>query len=233
MDIKDLSANNIPPVGFGPGINKKLKYKHKPQGVWYFLFRVFNKVVYESWTSFGYVSSVKSALQAGFRLIDYSSAYGNGKLIGRGIRKSGVPRESLFITTRVSNRAQERHTVREEFFKCLKGMGIEYVDLLQFHWPVTGLYLDTWREMEKLYEELQISKYQLATVNYRMNAIPAPFVALKSLNENDITFVVRAWVRGADYWNVFFDLQERFYTELPPQGFTFAYPHMDVTMLKD
>ena len=153
MDIKDLSANNIPPVGFGPGINKKLKYKHKPQGVWYFLFRVFNKVVYESWTSFGYVSSVKSALQAGFRLIDYSSAYGNGKLIGRGIRKSGVPRESLFITTRVSNRAQERHTVREEFFKCLKGMGIEYVDLLQFHWPVTGLYLDTWREMEKLYEE--------------------------------------------------------------------------------
>lgn len=88
-------------------------------------------------------------------------------------------------------------------------------------------------DMEKLYEELQISKYQLATVNYRMNAIPAPFVALKSLNENDITFVVRAWVRGADYWNVFFDLQERFYTELPPQGFTFAYPHMDVTMLKD
>lgn len=86
-------------------------------------------------------------------------------------------------------------------------------------------------DMEKLYEELQISKYQLATVNYRMNAIPAPFVALKSLNENDITFVVRAWVRGADYWNVFFDLQERFYTELPPQGFTFAYPHMDVTML--
>jgi small conductance mechanosensitive channel len=64
-----------------------------------------------------------------------------------------------------------------------------------------------------------------------MNAIPEPFVALKSLNENDITFVVRAWVRGTDYWNVYFALQERFYTELPPQGFTFAYPHVDVTML--
>jgi len=86
-------------------------------------------------------------------------------------------------------------------------------------------------DMEELYKELKITKYQLSTVNYRMAAIPEPFVALKSLNENDITFVARAWVRGTDYWGVFFDLQQRFYTELPPQGFTFAYPHMDVTML--
>ena len=87
-------------------------------------------------------------------------------------------------------------------------------------------------DMQDLYKELNISAYQLSTVSYRMDAIPAPFVALKSLNENDITFVVRVWVRGADYWDVFFELQERFYTELPPQGFTFAYPHVDVTMLK-
>lgn len=86
-------------------------------------------------------------------------------------------------------------------------------------------------DMKKLYKELNISSYQLSTVNYRMDAIPAPFAALKSLNDNDITFVVRAWVRAADYWDVFFALQERFYTELPPQGFTFAYPHVDVTML--
>ncbi len=86
-------------------------------------------------------------------------------------------------------------------------------------------------DMDELYKELNISAYQLSTVSYRIDAIPAPFVALKSLNANDITFVVRAWVRADDYWDVFFDLQERFYTELPPQGFTFAYPHMDVTML--
>lgn len=86
-------------------------------------------------------------------------------------------------------------------------------------------------DMEELYKELNISAYQLSTVSYRMDSIPAPFVALKSLNSNDITFVVRAWVRADDYWDVFFDLQERFYTELPPQGFTFAYPHVDVTML--
>ena len=86
-------------------------------------------------------------------------------------------------------------------------------------------------DMEALYKELNITAYQLSMVNYRMDVIPAPFVALKSLNANDITFVVRAWVRSDDYWDVFFGLQERFYTELPPQGFTFAYPPMAVRML--
>lgn len=83
-------------------------------------------------------------------------------------------------------------------------------------------------DMKALYKELNISLFQLSTVNYRMDAIPAPFVALKSLNDSDITFVVRAWVRSDDYWDVFFDLQERFYTELPPQGFGFAYPHIEL-----
>ena len=86
-------------------------------------------------------------------------------------------------------------------------------------------------DTKALYEELNISNYQLSTVKFQLDAIPAPFVALKSLNANDITFVVRAWVRGTDYWDVFFNLQEAFYTELPKRGFSFAYPHVDVTML--
>ncbi|MCR5049497.1 MAG: mechanosensitive ion channel [Paludibacteraceae bacterium] len=83
-------------------------------------------------------------------------------------------------------------------------------------------------DAKKLYKELDLKNYQLSTVDYKMDAIPAPFVGLKSLNSNDITFVVRAWVRGDDYWDVFFAMQERFYTELPPQGFTFAYPHIEI-----
>lgn len=87
-------------------------------------------------------------------------------------------------------------------------------------------------DMEALYKELNISSYQLSVVNYRMDAIPTPFVALKSLNANDITFVVRAWVRETDYWDVYFAINEHFYTQLPQQGFTFAYPHVDVNVLK-
>lgn len=88
-------------------------------------------------------------------------------------------------------------------------------------------------DMDALYKELNISAYQLTEVNYRMDAIPEPFVALKSLNANDITFVVRAWVREADYWDVYFAINEHFYTQLPQQGFTFAYPHVDVNLVRE
>lgn len=72
-----------------------------------------------------------------------------------------------------------------------------------------------------------------SSVNTKGMPIPDPFVALSSLNANDITFVVRVWVRSEDYWNVYFDAQKRFYTELPKRGFRFAYPHCDVTLVKD
>ncbi len=61
--------------------------------------------------------------------------------------------------------------------------------------------------------------------------IPDPTVVLSSLNTSDITFYIRAWVRTTDYWDVLYDLNNRFYTELPPQGFPFAYPHMDINIL--
>lgn len=87
-------------------------------------------------------------------------------------------------------------------------------------------------DMDALYEELKISSFQLSTTGYRMEAIPAPFVALSTLNANDITFVVRVWVRATDYWDLYFAMQQRFYSELPEAGFQFAYPHVDVTMIK-
>lgn len=59
-----------------------------------------------------------------------------------------------------------------------------------------------------------------------------PFVALKSLNESDISFAVRAYCKNADYWTVIFDLNKQIYTELPQHGIEFAYPHLDVTLTK-
>ena len=85
---------------------------------------------------------------------------------------------------------------------------------------------------DELYKEFDQKKYQLSVVGYKMEQIPAPVVFLQSLNSNDITFSVRAWVRGKDYWDVYFKMNETFYTELPKRGFQFAYPHMDVTMVQ-
>lgn len=151
---KIVSGLNIPPIGIGPGgMGYSPKYNTPKSGIFLFCDKVYNKLYRRPKLRRDYIASVENAFRVGFRLLDYSSAYGDGSLIGEAIRKSGVPREELFITTRVSNRAQERRTVREEFLKCIKGLGVEYVDLLQFHWPVTGLYLDTWREMEKLKDE--------------------------------------------------------------------------------
>lgn len=84
----------------------------------------------------------------------------------------------------------------------------------------------------ELYKEFNAKDFQLLVIGYKMDAIPAPFIALKSLNENDISFTIRAWVRGKDYWDVFFKMNEAFYTELPKRGYQFAYPHVDVTMVQ-
>lgn len=115
--------------------------------------RRYNKYLVKPQMENTYIHSVESAIKLGFHWIDYSCAYGDGILIGDAIKRSGVKRENLVITTRVSNYAQFNHCVREEFLSFLKNAQLEYVDILQFHWPVTDYYLDTWREMEKLYEE--------------------------------------------------------------------------------
>lgn len=144
---------DMPPIGFGPGIagyDPRLKKRYK--GILRYYHGLIRRVRYRI-VCWKYVKAVSNALNLGFRLIDYSSAYGDGSLLHKAIVKSGVRREDLFITTRVSNRAQRDGKVREQFMTFLKNMNLSYVDLLQFHWPVTGYYLDTWREMEKLYEE--------------------------------------------------------------------------------
>lgn len=155
MEIKEMLRNGaIPQIGFGPGIagySPKMKKTH--YGIANILYRAYNKYYYRPKILSIYTNAVANALKIGYRLLDYSSAYGDGSLIGKAILKSGIPRDELFITTRVSNRAQREQNVREEFMRCIHNMGIDYVDLLQFHWPVTGLYLDTWHEMEKLKEE--------------------------------------------------------------------------------
>lgn len=149
-----FEGKQVPLIGFGPGgagYTPKMKKQYRGIGK-LFHNRVTNKIN-SIIVCRNYVTAIENALNLGYRLIDYSSAYGDGKLLQKAIAKSGVKREELFITTRVSNRAQREGRVREEFMKFLKNMNLEYVDLLQFHWPVTDLYLDTWREMEKLYEE--------------------------------------------------------------------------------
>lgn len=158
MKLDDILKNGaVPQIGFGPGgLGYSAKMAKTRHGLDLFLFRVRRKLVgriISHRNQEHYINSISNALRIGYRILDYSSAYGDGRLIGEAIRRSGVNRNKLFVTTRVTNRAQREHCVREEFMRFLENSGLDYVDLLQFHWPVTDLYLDAWHEMEKLYEE--------------------------------------------------------------------------------
>ncbi len=144
----------IPSIGFGPGImgytTKIQKRKSLPIRI---VNRLINRFIYSPLESEKYIKSITSAFHKGYRLLDYSCSYGNMKLIGEAIKKSAIDREKLIITSRVSNQAQINHTVKDEFIKSLRDMGLEYVDILQFHWPVTDCYVDTWKEMIRLRNE--------------------------------------------------------------------------------
>ncbi|ALC06524.1 2,5-diketo-D-gluconic acid reductase A [Corynebacterium deserti GIMN1.010] len=93
---------------------------------------------------------VTQALEAGYRHIDTAAIYGNEEGVGRAIAKSGIPREDLFITTKVWN---DRHLdVEAAFEESLQKLGLEYVDLYLVHWPApkNGTYVQAWKQMEKL-----------------------------------------------------------------------------------
>jgi diketogulonate reductase-like aldo/keto reductase len=144
----------LPKVGYGPGIlDYSPKMKSQKSHWKNYLDSRIDGLYKKRNREKRYVDSVSNALQLGYRLLDYSAAYGSGELIGKAIKKSGIARNELFVTTRVSNKAQREYKIREEFFACIHNMGLEKIDLLQFHWPVTDIYLETWREMENLYEE--------------------------------------------------------------------------------
>ncbi|MHA7962581.1 aldo/keto reductase [Paenibacillus sp. CAU 1782] len=96
--------------------------------------------------------TVKAAIDAGYRHIDTAAAYGNEEGVGAGVKNSGVPRDELFITTKVWNSDQGYETSLAAFEKSLSKLDMDYVDLLLVHWPVKGKYKETWRALEEIYK---------------------------------------------------------------------------------
>lgn len=144
----------IPVIGNGPGILHYSAFDVISNNKFISLVqRIFNKLHKETFDVKKYINAISHSLQIGFSLLDYSAAYGNEKSIGKAIRKSGIERKNLFLTTRVSNSQQRKRNIREQFFNTLEKYGTDYVDLYMFHWPVTGLYIDTYKQMEQLYKE--------------------------------------------------------------------------------
>ncbi|MFS0696488.1 aldo/keto reductase [Streptomyces nitrosporeus] len=97
-------------------------------------------------------AAVAAALDAGYRSIDTAAVYGNEAGVGRALAESGIPREELFVTTKLWNADQGYDAALAAFDSSLEKLGLDHVDLYLIHWPTPArdLYPDTWRALEKL-----------------------------------------------------------------------------------
>ncbi|WP_410786452.1 aldo/keto reductase [Kribbella sp. C-35] len=155
---------------------------------------------------------VASAFETGYRHIDTAAIYGNETGVGRAIAASGLPRDDLFITTKLWNSEQGYDSTLKAFDASLDKLGLEYVDLYLIHWQSLqrDLYVDTWKAFEQLYADKRVRAigvsnfhepalrriFEETTIRPAVNQIelhPAlPQDELRAFNaENDI--VTEAW----------------------------------------
>lgn len=140
--------------------------------------------------------AVKHALQVGYRLIDTASMYDNEYDVGKVIRESPIPRQEIFVTTKLWNSDHGYDKSIKAFQKSLERLGLDYIDLYLIHWPVEGLRRDSWRALETLLDTGQcraigVSNYMIHHLEELLSharIIPAvnqveftPFLYLKDL----------------------------------------------------
>lgn len=112
------------------------------------------------------IQSVKSAIAAGYRSIDTAAIYGNEEGVGQALRECGVPREELFITTKVWNEDQGYESTLKAFETSRKKLGLDTLDLYLVHWPGKDKYKETWKALIQLQKEglvrsIGVSNFQI------------------------------------------------------------------------
>lgn len=128
-------------------------------------------------------SSVLAALEAGCRLIDTAASYGNEEAVGRAIAASGIPREELFVATKLGTSKQGFHTAQESCKASLDRLGLDYLDLYLIHWPAPklGKYVESFEGMQVGRDEGHVrsigvcnfTEELLATVIEETDEVPA------------------------------------------------------------
>jgi 2,5-diketo-D-gluconate reductase A len=108
--------------------------------------------------------AVTDALAVGYRLLDTAASYGNEEAVGRAIRNSPLPRDSLFVTTKVWVQDTGEERTRRAFDASMQRLGLDYLDLYLIHQPYGDVY-GSWRAMERLYREGRVRAIGVANFN--------------------------------------------------------------------
>lgn len=116
------------------------------------------------------IASVKKAVECGYTHIDTAACYKNEKSVGVAIKECGVPRERLFVTSKLWNTERGYEKTKAAFYKTLDDLGLDYLDLYLIHWPANAVQFDnwaeinadTWRAFEELYLEGKIKSIGLS-----------------------------------------------------------------------
>jgi diketogulonate reductase-like aldo/keto reductase len=125
------------------------------------------------------VAAVKEALALGYRHIDTAAVYGNEESVGRAVKESGIPREEIFITSKLWNSDHGYEATLKAFAITLSKLGLDYLDLYLIHWPNPVKFrnnwkeanADTWKAFEKLYKAKKIRSIGIS--NFRPHHIEA------------------------------------------------------------
>ncbi len=127
------------------------------------------------------------ALEIGYRLIDSASFYGNEKQVGEALEKTKILRDDIFITTKVWNSDQGYENTLAAFDRSLKLLNLDYIDLYLMHWPVKGLRNETWKALEKIYD------------NGRVRAIGVSNFTIRHLDELKTTLKLMPTVNQVEF----------------------------------
>jgi diketogulonate reductase-like aldo/keto reductase len=154
--------------------------------------------------------AVRWALEIGYRHIDTAAFYDNEIDVGKALKASGLPRQSIFITTKVWNSDHGYESALKAFDRSRAKLGVDVVDLYLIHWPIRGKFPDTWHALEKLYSDgkaraIGVSNFlvpHLEELKRTSSVTPAvnqvefhPFLVQKELLEYDARNGIRheAW----------------------------------------
>lgn len=131
------------------------------------------------------VQVIKDAIAAGYRHIDTATFYGNEVEVGRALRESGIPREELFVTSKVWKSERGYEKTKASFLKTLEDMQLDYLDLYLIHWPASSCQYENW-------EEINLGSWKAMIEFYKEGKIKAIGVSnfmphhLKALMETEV-----------------------------------------------